>query len=243
MANTTDRYRVDTSDPQIRTEERIRQLERQVADLQSARGLRRSTMSGGTIRVADDSGNEVARIGEEDWSGPGGISAVERIIWLSSASGGIKFLASAESGLVWPPSRSPWYPVLAPAGGTTYVDVTSGSFTSTHRTIYTQSADSVRARLTIGVDPATTGELRLESGGPHQTVVFPLPDGTLDDYQFDWWLGPDGVGVGMGVELSIDIQVRRTSGSGTIHVHQPPPLMITDNLMIRADVSGEAAPV
>jgi len=238
MANTTDRYRVDTSNPQVRMEERVRQLERQVSDLQSSRGIRQSVVSGGRIRVTNDDGDEVARVGEGSWVGPGGSSGLERLIWIRTGSGSLRFVASAESGMVWPPTRAPWYPVLPAAAGNTWVDVTSGSFTSTHRTIYTQAADAVRARFTIGVDAATTGELRLESAGPHQSVVLPLPASSIDDYQFDWWLGPDGVGVVLGTELSIDIQVRRTGGAGTIHVHQPPPLMITDNLMIEASTTG-----
>jgi len=235
MANTTDRYRVDTSNPAIRLEERLRQLERQVSDVHRSRNIRAAAMRGGMIRMIDDNGDEYARIGQGAWSGPGGAS-FEHQLRFHDTAGNVRFLVGAESGMVWPPTRAPWYPVLAPTG--TFVPVTSGSFVSTYRVIYTQAADAVRARFTIGVDAGTTGEVRLESGGPHQTAVVPLPAGTLADYHFNWHLGSDGLGITLGTDLSIDVQVRRTGGAGAINVHQPAPLMVTDHRMLEATVTG-----
>lgn len=239
MANTTDRYTSNPSDVNVRLEERIRALERQVSDLQAGRGIRRSVVSSGRVRVADDTGAEVARIGEGEWGSVGG-TADSTMIAILGESGAYRFLVTAEDGLVWPPARAPWIHMAAMSG--TAVQVTSGSFTPTHRVYYYQSADSVRARITVGVDAGTTGELRLESAGPYQTLVLPLAAGTLSDYRFDWWIGPGGVGWALGTELSIDIQAKRTSGTGNINVYFPAPLLITDHRVIRASVSGEAAP-
>jgi hypothetical protein len=239
MANTTDRYSSNPSDSNVRMEERIRALERQVSDLQAGRGIRRALVSSGRVRIANDAGTEVARIGEGVWGSVGGTSETTMIAILGD-DGAYRFLATTDDGLVWPPARNPWINLLPMSG--TAVPVTAGTWTSTHRVIYYQSADSVRARITIGVDAATTGELRLESAGPYQTLVLPLAAGSLTDYRFDWWIGPGGVGWALGTELSIDIQVQRTSGAGAINVHFPAPLMVTDHRVIRASESGEAVP-
>jgi len=230
MANTTDRYRVPTTDANVRLEERVRQLERQVADLHAARGLRRSTMSGGAVRVTDG-GDEVARIGVGGYSGYAGERLNRRSVRIQAAGGGLMFLATAEDGLVWPPVQAPFGRV------NDGIAVTSGSFATYWQSYLVLTAGTVNTVATCTADAATTGEVRLTVGGTGlASAPRAIAAGDQTDVVFAWDLA--GLGVTLGTGLFLNVQVRRTSGAGNVNTYLPRPAQMSDRVVFGGTADG-----
>jgi len=234
MANTHDRYRANPSDPQVRLEERVRELERQVESMRAAQNIRRTTMSGGSLRVTQD-GDEVARVGVGAYSGYAGTRPDRRSLRVQSQAGSLMFLATAEDGLVWPPVQAPFGRL------NDSITVTSGTFDAYWQSYLVLTAGTVNALATCTADVATTGEVRLSVGGTGLvTDARPIAAGAQTDVSFAWDL--DGLGVAIGTSLFLNVQVRRTSGSGNVHTYLPRPARMSDRVVFGGTTSGVPIP-
>ena len=235
MANSYDRYRVDTTDPAIRLEERIRQLERQVSDLSAARNLRRSSMRGGLVRWLDEAGTEVVGLGAQGFAGYAGTRSGRGGLRVVSQDGDLMFLATAEDGLVWPPLQATFGRL------NDGIAVSTGTFTPVWQCYTALTARTVNTIATFTAPAGTTGEARLVIGGTgFVTDARPIAAGIQTDVTFSWDL--ESTGLAVGTSVFINVEARLTAGAGPLFSYLPRPARMSDRTVFGGTSSGVPVP-
>lgn len=231
----TDRYPINPADKGAVYEQRIRDLERQVRDLQSSRAIRSSTMAGGAMRVTS-SGDEVARVGVGTYSGYAGSRHDRRSLTVRSPTGELRFLATAEDGLVWPPGQAQF--------GRLNDSITisaAGGFLAYWQAYVILSAGTISTVATCTADAGTTGEIRLAVGGTGLvTDARPIAAGGQTDTDFAWDL--DALGVALGTAMFLNVHVRKVAGAGNVYTYLPRPAAMSDRVVFGGTMSGVPIP-
>lgn len=227
-------------------EQRIRELERRLAAMETSRSVQLSTVHGGRIDVLNDAGNKVAEIGanpeyddrvavrvfdpdtgtvtfvsgEVNVNSVDGVSTQEDVgIVVQAANGQDIISATRDQGILRPAFTFPWHPPDA-------IVVTGASFASV-RQAEPAWWPSTALRVSVYVEAAagTTGEIRLRiraNGGAidQYTSAISIADGSAQYHYFRWDL-VNGPGIGIGSSFVLDLEARRTSGAGNVWVDQP----------------------
>lgn len=211
---------------------RLRDLQRQVDELKTARSLESSTIGragitvsgGGSLRVLDDAGNVIAYIGGfADGSfgaeisradGSVAFEANQDFVALRDQSGAIIVSDDATSGkglatpyiggAVWIPTNVALWPAT-----------TNGTFTGIANALYMAQNPKLQWSIQHGADAGTAGQVRLIVNG---TQV-----GTTQNVSssFAFWT-QFGVDLPAGIELfsslvDVSVEAKRTSGTGKIY--------------------------
>ncbi len=212
--------------------DRLRRLERQVAELQRGRALSGSVLSQGALEVRDPDGNTLFKAGRFDVGGQTvyGVAAyradgtTQFWAWDTPTGGGYVSLWDEAGNIIVsndtvsgqglatpyiPLSAMPYASTLTPPQSTT-----SGTFTGLHRIHGQKQHPWIRALLVTQSDAATTGEVRLTVGGVAITTAPTAIPASDNSYRV---LDAPVAGDHMDY-LYVDVEARRVSGAGAIRV-------------------------
>lgn len=193
--------------------ERLANLERRLNDLERAPRMPYTSQRGGTFELLDDAGRPVFYFGNYNrGSGPVGYGV--QAIAVDGAGPGTSptVFEVDDDGL-----EAPYLDI--PVGRVNdFVAVTTvgfGDIWEGYSALVV--ARAVQVGLTVGVDAATTGEVRVVAGTRVSAVVN-CPGGTFTSPVFDLLLADDTIGTG---PLIVKVQARRTAGAGNVNVYRP----------------------
>lgn len=231
---------VTPSDTAAQLALKIRELERRIDALTTARNTRRTTIAGGQLAVADADGNTVARFGRFDVEQYGG-GTVERLgIDVVDPDSGLVILRSTlEDGATAPRHEVPWVPF-----STLFQMTTSGTFVPlwiTRSTLWPSSGVFVGTNIgtTVG---GTSWEARLkigsESTGNFYTDTISGTDAAANPVVWRVDLVGNGYDLHDDLGLRFDFEVRRTAGTGSVYVELPYPALAHDATTEESSTGG-----
>ena len=204
-------------------ERRVRDLERQVLELQAGRRLSAASFRGGAFRFLDDDGAPRMVLGNVDNSGEGGGEQYGIFFY---GDGGATLLGFREGdrGQAFPPQSAYVF------GFQEHLEVTSGAWTSTYGcNIKWPTQELLAVRGFVEAADGGDGELRLlQENGDLVTDVITLdaPGTGSQMYWFEFlWLHPAQCGIydtrNRYRELEVYIQLRRTASVGHVTMWWP----------------------
>lgn len=206
-----DRYPTDVSDPVKRLAERVRELERQVSELQGARPLQHTAITGGALKVIDPLTGDAVIVGlvrRDDEGDKYGVMIAD--------TGGIRFEVNSGDGFRQPQFALPVAPQKALGAGN-FVSTTSATFESVYRTLTTTTHKGITFRCAVVTAASTVAEVRIRHGGGTTSGVISCPAGDQTDAEFQWLHGQL---LGSGPH-QFELQARRVSGAGSVSIFWP----------------------
>ena len=206
-------------------ERRLRELERQVRELQAGRALSAASFRGGAFRFLQDDGQPRMTLGTVTPVGAVGDPSEPYGIFEFGDGGAIVHAArEGDRGLSWPPEQ------LKYSKWANFAEVTAGSFTDTWELRADwPNQEVLHYTAWMAVDPNTTGEFRLQDffSGNTTTVATLTAAGTqVNGYLRYLWWHPSLVGLndarsGRVQGLDVLVQGRRAAGAGKVYVGEP----------------------
>lgn len=205
-------------------------LRRRLTDLERAARMPNTSQRGGTFELLDDQGRPVFYFGTFTRGASPPSYGVQGVIPGGAGAGSSPtVLEIDDDGLEAP------YLDLPYAKASDFVPVTAGAFANIwvgHAALIV--ARAVAVRLTIGVDAATTGEVRIVAGGIASAVVN-CPGGAFTNPDYAMLLPANSIGTG---PLTVEVQARRTAGAGNVNVYPPIVMAQAGNDGTNATASG-----
>lgn len=208
---TDDRYPVPVSDPFVRYDERIRQLERRIAELTGARPMQHTAMTGGRMKVLDPDTQDAVVMGIVRTDG-----STDRYGLSLAGGGAIIFEVNSVEG--W---RQPAFPLTAvpqkALGAGPFVVTTSATFEACYKTVAHATHMAFALTAIVLCPAATTAEVRIRHGGGTVTGLVSCPAASQVTATYRWLHGQT---IGSGPHV-FDFQARRASGAGSVQVYWP----------------------
>jgi hypothetical protein len=206
-------------------ERRLRELERQVKELQAGRKLSAASFRGGAFRFLDDAGQPRLTLGTITPVGAVGDPSEPYGNFVFGDGGAIVHAArEGDRGLTFPPEPMPWRKFDEK------VVINATSFTNCWQaSAYWPNQEVVHFGTYISLPSSFTAEVRLRDGySGATTAVASLTAGASPNQQYleFFWLHPSLVGLndprGSKVQgLDVLVQARRVSGTGDVWVLEP----------------------
>ena len=212
MGAANDRYPVPMSDPFVRYEERIRQLERRIGELTGARPMQHTAMTGGSVKVLDPASTDAVVMGRVST-----VEGVDRYGLELAAGGAVIFEVNSVEGWRSPALQLMTVPQKALGAGP-FVVTTSATFEPCYKAAGTATHLSFSTTLVLLCPAATTGEVRIRhgsSGTTTGTVACPASSQVTATFR---WLHAQQLGSG---PHSFYVEGRRASGAGSVQVFWP----------------------
>jgi hypothetical protein len=228
-------------------ERRIRELEKQVRELQAGRRLSGASFRGGAFRFLDDEGQPRYTLGHVDLSGEiGGLT--EAYGNFTYGDGGAMVLAfrKGDRGQAFPPIDPR---VTDPAF---FKTVTSSTFQRMwYGPLDWPTQEVIIIAGWVQVDANTVAEAKLvDLWTSTETAVLVMAGGAggATKYMRWHWLHPAKTGIydprDRAQSLALDLQVRRASGTGSVFVWEPQywmqtSLWLADDSFVSTDGGGQ----
>lgn len=217
---------------------KVRELERRIDALTTARNTRRATIAGGKLAVADGDGNTVARFGRFDVDPYGGGDPVERlgIDVVDPDSGLVILRSSLEDGATAPRHEVSWTPY-----SNLFESTTSGSFVPlwiTRSTLWPSSGVFLGTNVTI--TGTASWETRVKIGSSSTGTVYTDTIAGSGSQSVVWRVDLLAHGYDLHDDLGLrfDFEMRRTSGTGTVYAELPYPALAWDATTEEASAGG-----
>lgn len=205
MPEESDRYAIGPLDGPAQFKDHLRGIERRLRELEGARPLTSTT-------ITDDQGNVVGRIGRlpNDGSRP---PDTWGIVLLSATGSVRKRFEIGTEGWILPRINY----ILTDTAAVK--NVTSGSFVETWRNyVPALEGRGVEVLIPWVTGAGTTGELRIDSNIPSNTVAYPLPAAS-SGVAFARWLHGGVLGSG---PVVFSVMARRTAGANNVSIFESP---------------------
>jgi hypothetical protein len=192
---------------------RLIDLERRLADLERAPRMPYTSQRGGTFELLDEEGRRVFRFGTYARGiSPPGYGVQATIPDGAGPDTSPTVFEVDDDGL-----EAPFLELMVGLPNQ-FVAVTGGAFA----TIWEGAAGltvarAVQVSYNVGVDAATTGEVRVVAGSRTSSAVN-CPGGAFTQGVFNLLLPDNSIGSG---PLIVNLQARRTAGAGNVNVYRP----------------------
>lgn len=221
---------------------KLADLERRLDNLERSPRLPFSSTRGGAFVFFDENGSPRWVMGNVHVTGAGAIQTQEAYAVVGQGDGGATVFAlrQGDRGIGLPIINLPMVRT------NNFIVVTSGTFASTHNvTVDFSSWEVINFETALGVDAATTGEIRLRDGITGQTTnAIQVVGPAIPIVRFAW-LHPAACGSGdprgRSVTLGLNVEARRVSGAGNVNVYDSSRVQLS-SLLATPDATTNGIP-
>jgi hypothetical protein len=191
---------------------KFRDLERRLEALERGERMPYTSQRGGTFELLDDQGRPVFYFGTYTRGAGTGYGVLAEVPDGAGPGTAPSVFEVDDDGL-----EAPFLELMVGLPNQ-FVAVTGGAFA----TIWEGAAGltvarAVQVSYNVGVDAATTGEVRVVAGSRTSSAVN-CPGGAFTQGVFNLLLPDNSIGSG---PLIVNLQARRTAGAGNVNVYRP----------------------